>query len=127
MTLKTNEIETIITGKFDYLKAIEDAQQLFGFSIAIESIDIEKSGVVNVTARKVSDITLSEEQAFSTNIRELNLTIIVPTSFELEDTIDTILGYEGQGLSSVVVTSTQLTEEGEYQVEFAITFSSTAG
>ncbi|MBI4137136.1 hypothetical protein HY469_03680 [Candidatus Roizmanbacteria bacterium] len=122
---KTNEIQRIYHEKFDYLKAIEDAQHLFGFSIAIESISIEKSGIVNVEARKVSDITLSQEEAFSTNIAEMNLTIIVPTSVELEDTIDTLLGFEGQGLSSVIVTSTSLTEDGEYAVVFSITFAST--
>ncbi|MCR4263830.1 MAG: hypothetical protein NUV98_03900 [Candidatus Roizmanbacteria bacterium] len=121
---KTNEIQRIYNEKFDYLKAIEDAQQVFGFSIAIESISIEKNGVVNVEARKVSDITLSQEQAFATNIAEMNLTVLVPTSAELEDTIDTLLGFEGQGLSSVIVTSTTLTEEGEYAVVFSITFAS---
>lgn len=124
LVAKTNEIQRIYNEKFDYLKAIEDAQQLFGFSIAIESINIEKAGIVSVEARKVSDITLSQEQAFTTNIEEMNLTVLVPTSFELEDTIDTLLGFEGQGLSSVIVTSTSLTEEGEYAVVFSITFSS---
>ena len=124
LVAKTNEIQRIYNEKFDYLKAIEDAQQLFGFSIAIESISIEKTGVVSVEARKVSDITFSQEQAFATNIAEMNLTVIVPTSVELEDTIDTLLGFEGQGLSSVIVTSTSLTEEGEYAVVFSITFSS---
>ena len=124
LVAKTKEIQLIYDEKFDYLKAISDAQQLFGFSIAIESISIEKSGTVSVDARKVSDITLSQEQVFSTNIAELNLTLTVPNSAELKDTIDTILGFEGQGLSSVVVTSTSLTEEGEYEVVFSITFSS---
>lgn len=124
LVAKTNEIERIYNEKFDYLKAIEDAHQLFGFSIAIESISIEKNGVVSVTARKVSDITLSQEQAFSTNISEMNLTIDVPTSVELEETIDTLLGFRGQGLSSVIVTSTNLNEQGEYSVAFSITFAS---
>jgi hypothetical protein len=126
LTLKTNEIQEIFSAKFDYLKAIEDAQQLFGFSITIESIDIDKEGTVSITARKEQEITLSQDKAFSTNIKELNLSVIVPSSFELEDTIDTLLSFEGQGLASVVVTSTQLTDDGEYQVDFSITFASTS-
>src|SRR3989344_1813381 len=124
LTLKTSEIQTIYEGKFDYLQALENAHELFGYSIEIESISIDRAGNVDMTARKTGEITLSKQDAFTTNIRQLSLSITVPTSSELKETIDTLLSFEGEGLSSVIVKSTSLVEDNEYQVVFAITFAS---
>lgn len=116
LTVKTKKLQEIYAKRFDYLQALDDVQRLFGYSLSIENISISADGVVTVSGKKEGVITISEQEALNTNIKQINLHISIPNSVELQRTVDILKTFQGKGLKSAKVTQTSLNEGGEYDV-----------
>lgn len=125
LTIKTDELQRIYKGRFDYVKAIDDVQKLFAYSLTPDTIELQSTGIVNVAATKTGDIIISQPEALGTNIKELVLTLVVPTSEELKETVDNLRTYLGAGLTSADVIESKKIDEGGYEVKLRLTFGGT--
>jgi hypothetical protein len=127
VTIKVDEIERLYNGRLDYVKAIDDVQKLFSYTLDIETIELKDDKTAIVQANKIGDIVISESQALTTDIVELTLELQHPSSLELQETVDNLRAYLGRGLSSAdVKQSFKLEEEEGYQVDFTLTFGQAA-
>ena len=125
VTIKVDELGRLYGKRFDYAKAIDDVQKLFSYTLDIDSIDLNEEKVAVVKANKIGDIIISESQALATDIVELTLELALPSSEELEETVDNLKAYLGHGLTSAdVKESFKLEDEAGYQVNFTLTFGS---
>lgn len=125
VTIKVDELERLYGKRFDYAKAIDDVQKLFSYTLDIDSIDLNEDKTAVVKANKTGDIVISESQALATDIVELTLELALPSSDELEETVDNLKSYLGHGLTSAdVKESFKLEDEAGYQVNFTLTFGS---
>ncbi|MBI4130600.1 hypothetical protein HY468_04740 [Candidatus Roizmanbacteria bacterium] len=126
LTIKTGELRKLYGKRFDYLTALSDLDILFGHSIAIDSVAISESGVVQMSAKKIAEvITFAEEQAFSTKIQEINLKLEVGNSSEFQETVDNLKSFQGKGLSEASVLSSELTETGTFNIVFHLVLAKT--
>ena len=125
VTIKVDELGRLYGKRFDYAKAIDDVQKLFSYTLDIDSIDLNEEKIAVVKANKIGDIIISESQALATDIVELTLELALPSSEELEETVDNLKAYLGHGLTSAdVKESFKLEDEAGYQVNFTLTFGS---
>jgi len=125
VTIKADELKRIYDSRFDYVKAIDDIQKMFSYTLEIESIELNEDKTATVVANKTGNIVISESQALATDIEELELQLKLPSSEELQETVDNLRSYLGQGLRSAdVKESFKLEEESGYQVNFSLTFGS---
>lgn len=120
ISLKVNELKQIVKERFDYVKAIDDVQKLFGYSLQIDSIAITPDGTVRVKAQKKQELKLPEEKILITNIKKLELALIVASSEELKGVIDNLKIFYGSGLSGAEVLSTTRLSDGGYEVNLLI-------
>jgi len=123
ITIKVDELTRLYDARFDYVKAIDDVQKLFSYTLDVENIDLSENKTAIVSARKNGDIVISETQALATDITELTLELKLPSSLELKETVDNLRSFLGHGLTSAdVKESFKLDDEEGYQVNFTLTF-----
>lgn len=120
ITVKVKELQKLIDARFDYLKAIDDVQKLFGYSLAINSIEVDTTGNVKIKADKRDKLQISEKHALDTNITVIELTLHVNSSEELQEAIDSLKVFHGVGLTGATVSNTTRLEEGGYEVDFIL-------
>lgn len=125
VTIKLSELDRLYKNRFDYVKAIDDVQKLFSYTLEIDSIDLAEDKTAVVRANKTGKIVISESQALATDITELTLELKLPSSQELKETVDNLKSYLGHGLTSAdVKQSSKLEDEEGYEVDFSLTFGS---
>lgn len=120
ISLKVSELKNIVKQRFDYVKAIDDVQKLFGYSLLIDSISINPDGTVSVKAQKQQELRLPEEKILITNIKKIELALKVGSSEELKEVIDNLRIFHGAGLSGATVSSTKRLDDGGYEVNLLI-------
>ena len=123
VTLKVDELEKIYSKRFDYVKAIDDIQKLFSYTLQIDTIDLKDDKSAVVEAKKTGSIVISESQALTTDIKDLTLKLKLGSSSELQETVDNLKSFLGKGLTRAdVKDSSKLEDEEGYEVEFLLTF-----
>ncbi len=127
LTLKTDALQQLHESRFDYVKAIDDVQKLFAYSLTIDTIELEETKEAQVKATKTGEIVISETEALSTDITELILSLTLPSSEELQETVDNLKSFLGKGLTRAdVIESSKLEDNSGYEVNFRLTFGSVA-
>lgn len=127
ITLKSDELKKIYDKRFDYVKAIDDVQKLFSYTLTIDKIQLDENKKAEVSAVKTGTILISESQALGTDISELILSLTLPSSEQLQETVDNLKSFLGKGLTSAdVIDSHKLEENKGYEVNFRLTFGSDA-
>jgi hypothetical protein len=100
---------------------LDDIQQLFGYSIIIESVQLTESGDAIVEARKERPLQLSEDALSTTDISRIDLSLTVSSIDDLDAMLENLESFYGNGLTSARVSNTKRLNTGEYLVRFILT------
>lgn len=116
LSARVEKIGEIYAGRLDFVKALEDLENLFGNKIKIDSLTLNKEGQARIITKESEEIILDPSVNLSKDIQELRVELTTSSSAELEDFINNLYQLKTQGLSYATLTSLKRTEIGGYEI-----------